>query len=127
MDTPNVRNLRRPLSVPSTDIDALEREVLARGPEAALPQNLPDRWLRVLVRDLLNTVFDKERPGDICAGPLILVAALVDAQAASADATRPKPELMDSFARYRIALMEELLGRQTGIFRREYSVSDIFM
>lgn len=111
----------------STDIDALEREVLARGPEAALPQNLPDRWLRVLVRDLLNTGFDKERPGDICAGPLILVAALVDAQAAGADEMRPRPELMDSFARYRIVLMEELLGRQTGIFRREYSVSDIFM
>lgn len=122
----NVKNLRRPLSVPPTDLDELEREILAQGPEAALPQNLPDRWLQTLVRDLLDGMFDEERLGGICAGPMLLAAELANAQAAVSDATHPNQRFVDCFARYRTALMEELLGRQTGIFRREYSVADIF-
>lgn len=91
-----------------------------------MPQNLPDRWLRILVRDLLNGMFDEERLGGICAGPMLLAGALANVQTAASDATHPNLRLIDSFARYRTALMEELLGRQTGIFRREYSVTDIF-
>ncbi|KGX23961.1 hypothetical protein X986_6143 [Burkholderia pseudomallei] len=121
-----MNSLRPSISVSPTDLDALEREVLARGPEAALPQNLSDTWLQVLVRDLLDGMFDQERVGGICAGPMLLVGTLADAQAGASNTTRPEPRLIECFARYRTALMEELLGRQTGIFRREYSITDIF-
>lgn len=109
------------------DLSALEREVLNRGPEAALPQNLSDWWLRIIVRRLLQGVYDEEwaKAYGFCAGAALLVRAIMDAQD-SADATPSARKLIDCFVRYRTALIEELLGRQTGVFRREYSVADIF-
>lgn len=35
-----------------SDLLQLKREVLDQGPEAALPCNLPDKWLCLLARDL---------------------------------------------------------------------------
>lgn len=109
------------------DLDALEREVLAHGPEAALPQNLSDWWLRILVRRLLQGVYDDEwaKFFGICAGPALLVEAIMNAQSSS-DPRRPTLGFTDCFVRYRAVLLEELLGRQTGVFRREYSLTDIF-
>lgn len=123
---------QHPRSAPPADtealLDALEREVLSQGPEAALPRKLSDEWLGILVGSLLNAMYDEDwwRDGGICAGPALLVATIADAQT-SADPTRPQPRLLDCFARYRTALIEELLGRQTGVFRRPYSLVDIFV
>lgn len=109
------------------DLDALEREVLAQGPEAALPQNLSDWWLRILVRRLLQGKYDDEwaKFYGICAGPGLLVTAIMNAQSSSHPKS-PEPRFADCFLRYRTALIEELLGRQTGVFRREYSLTNIF-
>lgn len=35
-----------------SDISKLKKEVLDHGPEAALPENLPDVWVKLLARDL---------------------------------------------------------------------------
>ena len=40
-------------ALPATDVDQFATEVLSRGLGAALPQNLPDRWLRRLGRDIV--------------------------------------------------------------------------
>ncbi|ANB78127.1 hypothetical protein AYM40_37820 (plasmid) [Paraburkholderia phytofirmans OLGA172] len=125
-------SVRRPRQIPPTDLVALQREVLTRGPEAALPQNLPDRWLRALVRDLMQALSNEDAPGDIAAGAVLLVTALALAQAGNTappgqtGTSIPEGRLVDCFASYRTALMEEVLARHTGIFTRQYSVADIF-
>jgi hypothetical protein len=127
-----MNSVRRPRQIPPTDVIALKREVLARGPEAALPQNLPDRWLRALVRDLMQAVSDEEALVNCATGVMLLVTALAFAQAVSTVApgqaghSIPDERLVDCFASYRMALMEEVLARHTGIFTRQYSVADIF-
>jgi len=39
-------------TVEISDIKKLKQEVLDHGPEATLPANLPDKWIRLLSRDL---------------------------------------------------------------------------
>ncbi|WP_143297250.1 hypothetical protein [Burkholderia pseudomallei] len=127
-----MNNCRRPRHIPRTDLVALQREVLALGPEAALPHNLPDRWLRTIVRDMMQCMFDNTDASNIAAGAVLLVLALAlhrDAGASTGlpdESLLPGDKLTDYFAKYRDALMEELVARQTGVFRHSYSLSDIF-
>lgn len=39
-------------AVEISDIKKLKQEVLDHGPEATLPANLPDEWIKLLARDL---------------------------------------------------------------------------
>lgn len=127
-----MNNCRRPRHIPPTDLAALHREVLAHGPEAALPQNLPDRWLRAIVRDMMECMFDETGASSSAAGAVLLVLALALPRDAGASTGLPNESLLPDdkltiyFAKYRDALMEELVARQTGIFRLSYSLSDIF-
>jgi hypothetical protein len=68
-------------TVPKTNLEKLANEVLSRGPSAALPKNLPDRWLRAIGRDLLkaqkaNMEGRDDDPSLDLNGPILLVTAL---------------------------------------------------
>jgi hypothetical protein len=125
-----VTDFRRPRHVPPTDLAALQREVLARGAEAALPHKLPDRWLRALLRDLMKSM-TTGHPEE-ASGTMLLVIALAEARKSNAVASSEtaslvtEEQLVNHYAVYRMALMEEMLGRQTGIFPRVYSLANIF-
>ncbi|WP_369063463.1 hypothetical protein [Burkholderia gladioli] len=77
-------------------------------------------------------MFDKTDGSSIAAGAVLLVLALAlrrDAWASTGlpdESSIPGDKLTDYFAKYRDALMEELVARQTGVFRHSYSLSDIF-
>lgn len=116
-----MNGFRRSRHVPRTDMDALFREVVARGPEAALPQNLPDKWLRAIVRDTRRAAMSGD--GDPARSAMVLAFALADA---TVDKAVLDERLPDCIASYQLALIEELIGRQTGIFPHPYSLSDIF-
>jgi hypothetical protein len=100
---------------------ALHREVVARGPEAALPQNLPDKWLRAIVRDIRAAAAGSKDHDARSAQTLAFVLADATVDDAALDERLPH-----CFAAYQLALIEELIGRQTGIYPRRYSLTDIF-
>lgn len=124
MDQLPVRNLP-----PKMDDDLLQRlrqEVVGWGPEAAIPQHLSDEWLKILVRDALDGLYRTgKRDGEgLRTGPAMLAFAISLAQARLTRTNEPKAASI--YIQYRTALLEELLGRQTGIYRRQYSLVDFF-
>lgn len=117
-----MNSFRRTKHVPRTDMDALFRDVVGRGPEAALPQNLPDKWLRAIVRDMRRAAtFDDGLPAR---SAMVLAFALAEVTVDEAVFDERFP---DCLASYQLALTDELIGRQTGIFPRQYSISDVFL
>lgn len=106
-------------------------EVLARGPLAALPRNLSDRWLRLIGRDLsraqkANLEGKDDESIDISV-PLLIVAALL-AEKRNVDlhdADISESEIMDGLANFQQAVVEEIVGRETGIFRVQFTMENI--
>lgn len=124
--------MRRNKIVPKTDLDKLSKEVLARGCDAALPRNLPDRWLRALSRDIVRAQkAELEGRGDDTSvdisGPLLVVAALVASKRhENLQETNLSPaELTDGLNKFGRAIAEEIIGRETGVFLRQYSLQNI--
>ena len=124
--------MRRLKTIPKTDLDKLLKEVLSRGPAAALPRNLPDRWLRALGRDIArarkaNLEGHNDDPAIDIAAPLLLVATLTQAKSAPASETAFGAEdLKKSLDKFAVAIAEEIVGRETGVFVREYTLDNIF-
>lgn len=116
-----------PFDLPPTDVMALLRELTTRGPEAALPQNLTDAWLRALVRDIVVISGSHDQTA-----VKMLVFALVSAQNPdfdSGDASGQKglfeSEPWSSYLQgYQLALISELVDRQVGAHANDYKVED---
>lgn len=110
-------------TIPKTNIDKLAKEVLSRGPTAALPKNLPDRWLRAIARDLMRVQkAELEGRGDDpsldLSGPLLLVATLRSHRLAPEDASFSAEDLKEDLEKFAVAVTDEILGRETGVFLR---------
>lgn len=124
--------MRRTRAVPKTDLNKLSGEVLSRGCEAALPQNLPDRWLRLIGRDIVEArkaLLEGEEDGpeiDI-SGPLLIVVALISKKNRKNSLVDEfsTDELMAGLDSYGRAIQEEIVGRQTGVFLRQYTVENV--
>lgn len=123
--------MRRVRTVPKTDLTKLTNEVLSRGCNAALPQNLSDRWLRVLGRDVgkaqkaLLEGHEDDLDVDI-SGPLIIVAAFM-ARKREVNAKNEgvsHDELLAGLEVFGRAIQEEILGRETGVFLRQYTLDN---
>jgi hypothetical protein len=118
-----------PFDLPPTDVVALLRELTARGPEAALPQNLTDVRLRALVRDIVvkNGLHDQ-------IAVKILALALAAAQKPDLTCAETwdgnvlfESEPLSSYLRsYQLALISELVDRQVGVHGAEYAVENFF-
>ncbi|WP_132258787.1 hypothetical protein [Paucimonas lemoignei] len=126
--------MRRTRTVPRTDLNKLSSEVLSRGCEAALPQNLPDRWLRLLGRDVvearkafLEENEEQDGPEIDISGPLLIVVALLSKKNRKTSLVDEfsTDELMASLDSYGRAIQEEIVGRQTGVFLRQYTVENV--
>lgn len=122
--------MRRARLVPKTDLNKLTGEVLSRGCEAALPHNLPDRWLRPIGRDIAEArkaYLEEDGPEiDLC-GPLLIVIALLSRKKGKNSAVDEfsTDELMAGLDSYGRAIQEEIIGRQTGVFLRDYTVENV--
>lgn len=123
--------MRMMKTVPKTNLEKLAKEVLSRGPNAALPRNLPDRWLRAIGRDLLkaqkaNLEGRDDDPSLDLTGPILLVAALlthrqkVPLDEASFTPQDIKEELDD----YAVAIADEIIGRETGVFLKRSELAE---
>jgi hypothetical protein len=126
----DVNNCRQFFHVPPTDLVGLQRELMTHGPEVALPQNLPDEWLRALVRDMLTAVASGDEEN---LGVKLLVLALVSAQGRDGTTQDSNVEtfiqiepISSYIASYQLALADELVARQIGTFACEYTVANIF-
>lgn len=60
-----------------SDLLQLKREVLDQGPEAALPCNLPDKWLCLLARDLEMLPLELGGSHSYLSAPLAIIAQLL--------------------------------------------------
>lgn len=118
--------------LPATDVDQFATEVLSRGLGAALPQNLPDRWLRRLGRDIVisqKAILEgrDDDPNVKIATLLLVVAAFLSEKLVScgADPALSDDMLLVGLQRYESAISEEIIGRQTGVFLRKYTLDTI--
>lgn len=117
-------------TVPKTDVDKLAKEVLSHGPSAAMPKNLPDRWLRALGRDLAR--FEKAqmegRPDDSDLSGAILVISHLRAhqkKIAGLDTSLSEQEIEDSLEKFNAAIRAEILGRETGVFLGAHDINSV--
>lgn len=125
----NARPQRPP--VPQTDLDKFVREILSYGPSAALPQNLPDRWLRALARDLAASrkakIEGKDDASIDISAPLLSVIHLLNGgdPMCGLVVEISDQELMNGLERFGHALRDEIVGRETGVFFDEYNVANL--
>lgn len=98
-------------SLPCTDFSLFEKEVLRLPPDAALPKNLSDHWLEVLVRDLQILLDDSEpepnHPSHIAA-PVALVMHLL----AGKHGGKSIEIEIDTFQTYLLLLRKEIICEQ---------------
>ncbi len=124
--------MKRIKTVRRTDLNQLAKDVLSRGRLAALPSNLSDNWLRVIGRDILgaekaNLQGKEEVASEMMLGPLLLVSAL-HAHGSSKDSEQidiSMDEVQQRLKRFSAAVVNEILGRETGVFMRQYNIDDI--
>ncbi|WP_175946364.1 hypothetical protein [Caballeronia sp. BCC1704] len=115
--------------LPRTDVVALLRELSARGPDAALPQNLSDVRLRALVRDIVANDGLHDR---MAVKILAMTLAAVQKPDLKLEETRDgnhlfESEPLSSYLRsYQLALISELVDRQVGVHGAEYAVENFF-
>lgn len=122
--------MRMQSKIRKTDCDQLFREIQMRGHHFALPSNLPDRWLKPIARDLLAAELEEAAEGVVkgphLMGAMIAVSALM-ANRMGSRAVFDESVMHRAVNRYKKAVLDELLGRQTGIFRSQATVEDIVM
>ncbi|MCR8960607.1 hypothetical protein M0765_023620 [Variovorax sp. S2] len=103
--------------LPMTDLGLLEQEILSQPPEAALPANLPDRWLRLIARDLeLADSVDTDAPSVAAisaAAPLALIYRILDGKGEAGEASIPVEVLLGYFFDFRVEVNSELVSRLT--------------
>ncbi|WP_250510317.1 hypothetical protein [Caballeronia sp. GACF4] len=121
----------RTFDLPPTDVVALMRALLTRGPEAALPQNLPDAWLRGLLRDMVATLMPEGHDH-------LPVKLLVLSLASARKQAQPLPEAWDLASifesepfdswlhTYHLALTTELISRHVGAASAHHTVEHFF-
>jgi hypothetical protein len=123
--------VRRVRIIPKTDLGRLEKEVLERGHAAALPRHLPDRWLRIIARDVLRArVQASKNPDDPnieVRAALLLVLSLISVKTGSmaAAASLPAADLQHALRKYEEAIEIEILGRETGVFLQQYTMETV--
>jgi hypothetical protein len=123
--------VRKVRIIPKTDLDKLEKEVLARGHAAALPRHLPDRWLRAVARDLLRARLqahkDCDDPYINVEAALMLVLCLLSVKTGSmwTAAALPAADLQQALKNYEEAIEVEILGRETGVYLQQYTLENV--
>lgn len=115
------RNIRK------TDCELLMREIRDRGYEFVLPCNLPDRWLKPIVRDLLAAEVEElyEEAEDEASLMSVMIAVSALHQGRNGASPFDEDAMHKWVNRYKKAVIDELLGRQTGVFRSRATIDDI--
>src|SRR4051812_41840654 len=114
--------MRMMRTIPKTDINKLAKEVLSRGATAALPKNLPDRWLRAIGRDFARIqkahLEGRDDPPEAdLTGAILLVAALRTHKSGvpAEEMNFTVADLKEDLDKYSTAVLDEIIGRETGV------------
>lgn len=103
-------------SPPLTDLALLQQAILSKPPEASLPANLPDRWLRLIARDLETLVAEKstdETSVGNLAAPLALIYRLLEGKGEVVESSIPIEVLRQYLFELWIEVSSELVSRLT--------------
>lgn len=118
--------------VQKTDLEKFKKEVLAKGPLAALPKNLPDRWLKAFGRDIaLNDkaeaegqrIPDEELPLGALLGVVMLLTHKKGGDPEQIEFTQD--EIEQEYHSYKAAVYYEIIGRQTGVYIKSYDEGSV--
>lgn len=117
----------RSMRPPVIDLSKLQKEILSRGPEAALPCNLSDYWLNQ-VSESLDQVLEvhDEDSGMYMTAPLALVICLLLGKPGSNTREIGEDELFERFNDYRLELALEEVSRRSDIQTPPASLTTIF-
>lgn len=103
--------------LPLTDLGLLQREILRRPPDAALPANLPDGWLKLLARDLDALLSDDGRdPLEVArfmVAPLALIYRLLEGKSGAGESSIPIAVLQEYLIELWVEVSSELVSRLT--------------
>ena len=116
-------------SLPVTDLAELARDVLEKGPDCALPCNLPDHWLTLIARDLdacWEEAEEAAEPSVYMAGPLALVLHLLLAKSGGVSGTVTFELLERYFKEFRLEVNLELISRSTNVSVEPATLATIF-
>jgi hypothetical protein len=109
------------------DLVELKKDVLDKGPAAALPCQLSDYWLDQ-VADSLEQVLENPDTGSgpYLAGPLALVVHILFARTASHELEVSHSQLYEYLRSYRIEVALEGVSRRTNVKTTPASLDTIF-
>ncbi len=112
---------------PVMDLVELKKDVLDKGPAAALPCQLSDYWLDQ-VADSLEQVLENPNidTGAYLAGPLALVVSILFARAASHELEVSHSHLYQCLRSYRVEVVLEVVNRRTNVKTTPASLETIF-
>lgn len=118
--------MEKPLP-PAMDLVELKRDVLDKGPAAALPCQLSDYWLDQ-VADTLEQVLENPdiSSGSYLAGPLALVVHILFARMASHELEVSHSQLYEYLRSYRVEVALEAVSRRTNVKTTPASLDTIF-
>jgi len=110
-------------------LSRFSNEVLSRGPNAVLPQNLSDFWLRTL-QELCDNFLDNNFALDQCTesqdlGDPVLVACVHEALGNSAGADTTAGELAEMVTVYVLSITMETIRRESDIQMQLPTLDDL--
>jgi len=111
-----------------SDLLQLKREVLDQGPEAALPCNLPDKWLGLLARDLEMLPQEQDSSHSYLSAPLAIIAQLLLGKSGlkENEASFSVEELFEYLQYLEIEIAIEVARRYADIDAAPASIETIF-
>lgn len=124
----------------NTNISALVYDIRNLGPEAALPNKLPQKWLTSIARDIVTArALEKEHPNDpgLAADRLAPIIAMImmilEAQNTPSNMLKQlspvsleEEDIFEYIEIYKFLVLEELAARTTGTKAGHYSLMTIF-
>lgn len=116
-------------SLPCTDFNLFEKEVLRHSPDAALPKNLSDHWLDLIGRDLEVVLDDREPEYDESlhmVAPVALVARLLASKKGTNTIEIELEKLQTYLMELQVEINLELINRRTDVRTSSATLKTIF-
>lgn len=109
-----------------SDLLQLKREVLDHGPEAALPCNLPDKWLGMLARDLEMLPQEQDSSHSYLSAPLYIIIHLLLGKSGQREGSISVEELFEYLQHLKIEIALEVARRSSDIDVVPATIETIF-
>lgn len=118
--------MEKPLE--QSDLKRLKLEILSQQPEAALPCNLPDEWLRLLARNLEMFLQEQDEGHGYLSAPLAIVLHILLGKNSNktGEIQFLEEELFEYLQDLRIEIALEIVRRSGVVVAEAASIETIF-